>query len=211
MHRTLVVAALLGALLLSLGACAPRPAAQAGLAAGAPAPVHAVPTDGNQPTAVPATPRPAVPTPTPRAASEGPPQPGMPAAGFALEDLGGEEVSLADYAGRPVLVFFWATWCGYCRREIPDVVDLYAEMADDGLAVLAVDIMEPRDLVAEFAAEAGMEFPVLLDAEARVADRYYVRGVPTNVFIDREGTVVRVVPGAPEKEDLRSYLAELLD
>ena len=207
MHKTLPVAALLGALILSLGACSPRPAAPVGVgAAGAPAPVTAVPAEGAQP-----TPLPAVPTPTPRPAYDGPPQPGMPAADFTLEDLEGAEVSLADYAGRPVLVFFWATWCGYCRREIPDVVDLYAEMEEDGLAVLAVDIMEPRDLVAEFAAEAGMEFPVLLDAEARVADRYYVRGVPTNVFIDREGTVVRVVPGAPEKEDLRGYLAELLD
>lgn len=202
MHKVLIVSVLVGALMLTLGACAPRPA-EVGSVAGA------NPGAAQQPTVQPPTPRPTVATPTPRASYDGPPQPGQPAPDFALQNLAGEEISLADYAGQPVLVFFWATWCGYCRNEIATISAMFPELQEQGLVILSVDIMEDASVVADYAEEMGIEFPILLDADARLADRYYVRGVPTNVFIDREGVIARMFPGAPEPEQLREYVAEL--
>ena len=86
---------------------------------------------------------------------------------------------------------------------------MYPELQEQGLVILSVDIMEDASVVADYAEEMGIEFPILLDADARLADRYYVRGVPTNVFIDREGVIARMFPGAPEPEQLREYVAEL--
>jgi len=149
-------------------------------------------------------------TPSPVPAPAGPPVVGKPAPEWTLDSLAGESVSLSDYRGQAVVLNFWATWCGYCEMEIPHFVDLYAEAAEEGLVILAVDMMEERTDVRAYAEDMGMEFPILLDRQGAVADRYYVRGIPTTVFIDRDGIVRRIHAGALTDAQLRDYVSEIM-
>ena len=106
---------------------------------------------------------------------------------FTLRDTNGNAVTLSSFRGKsPVLLTFWATWCGYCREEIPRLVKL-KEKYGDRLAVLGIDIEEPADKVAAMAAKLKVNYPQLLDMDGEVAGAYGVVGVPTLVLIDREG------------------------
>lgn len=108
---------------------------------------------------------------------------------FSLPDLSGREVSLDAFReGRPVLVVFWATWCPACNAAIPDLEALW-EKGDAGgkFRVLAVDYMESREKVSAFARAKGIRYPVVLDADGRVAKSYGVVGIPTYILIDRGG------------------------
>jgi len=150
-------------------------------------------------------------TPSPVPAPAGPPVVGKPAPEWTLDSLAGESVSLSDYRGQAVVLNFWATWCGYCEMEIPHFVALYAEASEEGLVILAVDMMEERADVRAYAEDMGMEFPILLDSQGAVADRYYVRGIPTTVFIDRDGIVRRIHACALTDAQLRDYVSDIMD
>ena len=116
---------------------------------------------------------------------------------FELPRVAGGRVSLGDHAGQVVLLNFWATWCAPCRAELPALQALHAALAGDGLRVLAVSVdAGSAGAVARFAAERGVEFPVLHDPREEVAHRYGVVAYPTSVVIDRAGRVVFSAPGA---------------
>jgi peroxiredoxin/outer membrane lipoprotein-sorting protein len=125
---------------------------------------------------------------------------GQPAPEFALNDLQGKQVRLADYKGKIVVLNVFAHWCGPCRKEAPELEkDLWqAYKARDvvvlGVATWAQD--NPTKRAEEFAREFKLTFPVLVDAENKVAEMYRVRGVPTTFIIDREGVVREFVVGA---------------
>ena len=106
---------------------------------------------------------------------------------FTLQDLDGNSVSLSQFKGvRPVLVVFWATWCGYCMEEMPALIQLQKDMGDR-LEVLAINVQESAIRVAPVAKAKGMNFKVLLDTEGEVSAAYGVVGVPTLVLIDKDG------------------------
>lgn len=138
------------------------------------------------------------------------PQTGRPADDFTLEAIDGSDVTLSALRGKAVVVAFWATWCEYCREELPLIADLYAEAHDDGLEVLAVNLHDEPEQVVAFVAELGLPYPVLMDRRGEVANRYRVRGLPTTVFIDPEGAVQRVHLGTIEESTLRDYVNSLL-
>jgi thiol-disulfide isomerase/thioredoxin len=119
---------------------------------------------------------------------------------FTLETVDGRPVSLSDFKDKsPVLLMFWATWCPYCVGEMPQLMELRGRVRGNDLAILAIDLEEDRDRVAAYVEARGVNFPVLLDSDARVAGRYGVEGVPTFVLIDRQGKGVvadnRLSPG----------------
>ena len=134
---------------------------------------------------------------------------GAPAPDFTLEDLGGNPVRLADQQGQVVLVNFWATWCGPCRLEMPELQARYDALKDQGFTVLAVNLDEPREDAALFAQDLSLSFPVLLDPGATVNDLYRVRGYPTTYFIDRDGNVDALHVGILSAAQLDEYLAAL--
>jgi succinate dehydrogenase hydrophobic membrane anchor protein len=130
-----------------------------------------------------------------RVAPKPPPEPGavaispgaLLATGFA--DLEGRSQTLAAYAGRVVVLNFWATWCAPCREEMPEFVAAYDRYQDDGLVIVGVNAQETASQAAGFMDNFNMTFPVALDARGDVQQLYNVRGLPTTVFIDREGRV----------------------
>ena len=109
---------------------------------------------------------------------------------FSLKDLKGTEVKLSDSRGRAVLLVFSATWCPYCRREVPELKKLHDRFKDKGLDVIMVDVQESQKKVASFAAKYEIPYRVLLDEEGKVARQYQVRGIPDQVLIGKEGAII---------------------
>jgi thiol-disulfide isomerase/thioredoxin len=139
-----------------------------------------------------------------------PPHPGDIAPNFTLQGLNGAPVALNDLRGHPVMLNFWASWCPPCRAEMPDLVKASREYRDRGLVVLAVNFGEDQDTVQHYANVLGMDFPIVLDRESAVSNRYNLTGLPTSYFIDGEGTVRDLNSGPLTEKALRIKLDKLL-
>jgi len=139
-----------------------------------------------------------------------PPSPniGHPAPDFTLPALSGESLSLSDLRGRPVVLNFWATWCGPCRVEIP-ALEAASQAAGSQGVILGVNVQEDPERVMAFAAELGITYPIVLDASAEVARLYRVNGFPTTYFIDPQGVVAGVFHGPLNAPLLETRLMEL--
>lgn len=115
---------------------------------------------------------------------------------FTLTELSsGAQVSLSDYEGQAVLLFFWATWCPYCDNEIPHLQDIYEAYQAQGLVVLAINEGEAAAEVESYRARRGLTFPILLDAEFEVTRLYAANSIPQHVFIGRSGRIFSIVTG----------------
>jgi len=150
----------------------------------------------------------------PTAANALPPAPtkGHPAPEFTLATLDGEQISLSDLRGKPVIVNFWASWCGPCRLEMPDLQTTFTEQGD-ALTILGVNLTErdsDLDEVAAFINEFDLTFPIVLDTEGEVADLYQVRGQPASVFIDADGVISTVFYGMVNEQFIRDRIDELV-
>ena len=110
-----------------------------------------------------------------------------PAPDFTLRDLKGNQVSLSDFRGQPVVLNFWATWCMPCRVEIPYLEALYTKYKDQGLVVIGMNTETDYMKVKHFA-EPRMSYTVLLDGQTQ-AQAYDVSGIPCTYYIDREGLI----------------------
>jgi peroxiredoxin len=111
---------------------------------------------------------------------------------FTLQDLNQAAFCLKDYKDKqqPVILFFWTTWCPYCRDELRILKDQYAKISMDGWALFAVNVGESADKVDSFIKSYSLPFKVLLDKTRSVAKSFDVPGVPTYVFIDRKGQIL---------------------
>jgi len=112
---------------------------------------------------------------------------GESAVDFTLLDLDNKAISLSDFKGKPRILFFWTTWCPYCRGELKQLNALRVELAKSNTEVLAINIEEPAEKVRRFMENSPVYYKVLLDMDAAVSEDYGVRGVPTYIFIDKEG------------------------
>ena len=119
---------------------------------------------------------------------------GQPAPSFGLVDLEGEEIRLEDLRGQFVLVDFWATWCGPCRRSMP-VLEAFADSMGDRLTLLSVNLAESEESVRAYAEQHALKSRILLDPEGDVAVLYGVRSIPMQILIDPEGMVRDAVVG----------------
>lgn len=108
---------------------------------------------------------------------------------FVLRDIENRAVSLRDFRGKVVLVYFTTTWCPYCKRDIPRLKNLYASMRGKPFEILAVYVNESTSRVRAFAEKYELPYRVLVDTDAHVARLYGVRGVPMRVVVDKAGKV----------------------
>ncbi len=130
------------------------------------------------------------------------PRVGFLAPDFTLDRSDGKTVTLSDLQGQAVVLNFWATWCAPCRAEMPALERVYQAQRDDGLVILGVNQMEPKERVERFLAETGVTFPIALDPDAEVGRIYRVHAMPTTYFIDRQGVIRDVIIGGPLSEAL---------
>jgi cytochrome c biogenesis protein CcmG, thiol:disulfide interchange protein DsbE len=138
----------------------------------------------------------------------GMPQEGEPIPDFELSTLDGRKVRLADLRGSPVLINFWATWCGPCKQEMPLLVEQYNWNKGKGLRVLAIDTLanDNVDDMRAFAQKFNMTFDVLVDEQDAIAGGWEVMGLPTTFFVKPDGTVAKVHVGQLTADQLKEYM-----
>ena len=110
-------------------------------------------------------------------------------ADFTLTDLNGKSWTLKDLKGKVVMLNFWATWCPPCRKEMPDLENLYRQFEPQGLVILGISDDEPEK-VREFVQKQGTTYPVLLDPGSKVNELLHIQGIPKTFVYDREGKIV---------------------
>lgn len=108
---------------------------------------------------------------------------------FTLKSLSGENVRLKELTGQVVLVNFWASWCGPCRKEMPLLDELHSKYNDLGFTVLGINVEQQNQKAKDFITELNVSFPVLLDDENTVSKLFDVEAMPTTVIIDRNSTL----------------------
>ena len=111
---------------------------------------------------------------------------------FTVLDAQGKPVKLSDFYGKPVVLNFWATWCGYCKMEMPDFEKAYQANPDVVfLMVNATDgVYETVDTAKAYVASEGYTFNVYFDVQSQAVNAYGLTGYPTTVFINAQGDVV---------------------
>ena len=149
-------------------------------------------------------------TPGASSAPAGPARVGQPLADFTLTDSNGVPHKLSDYAGRPVLINAWATWCPPCRAEMPDLHAFYLEHQAEGFELLAINSGESAQTVASFIQQMGFTFPALVDSNKAVLDGLGIDGLPTSIFVGRDGVVKYIHVGGLSPAMIATQLAPLL-
>lgn len=115
--------------------------------------------------------------------------PNAPAPDFTLRQIDGPNLRLGEQRGRVVMVNFWATWCGPCRVELPQLARLHDKYRSSGFLLLGVNIDDDPNAARALAAKLGLKFPVLFDSEKKVVAAYDLNAMPATVLIDRDGKV----------------------
>jgi len=131
---------------------------------------------------------------------------------FKLQSLDGQSVSLNDFKGKPVLINFWASWCGPCVYEMPFLQQIYEEWSDRGLVLLAINVGESSSTIEKFMQEHNLSLSVLLDTKKIVAREYNIMAYPTTFFIDKDGVIQEKIMGAfRSKADIEKKLSKIID
>ncbi len=118
---------------------------------------------------------------------------------FDLVSMTGDQIILSKLEGKPVIVNFWATWCGPCREEFPALVRKYTQYKDKDLVIVGVNYQDDNSDggVKIFMENTLVNFPIVRDTGDRVGRMYKVNGLPTSIFIDRKGIIRDIVVGGP--------------
>lgn len=130
---------------------------------------------------------------------------------FSARDLDGTLQSLKQYQGKIVVLHFWATWCPYCRGEIPKLVKIHREMADQGVAVLTISIDDDLNKLSDFVKRAKLPYPVIVDRTTRplISERYAIPGIPVTFILARDGRIIARSVGASNIIDAVNQAIEL--
>lgn len=136
---------------------------------------------------------------------------GQPAPGFQTFAVDGAPVHFpAAYAGKPLVIRFWADWCRYCEGEMKAIESVYQRRRGQGLQVLAINAGQDTPTVAAFMKKIGVSYPALLDEQSKIARSYGVVGLPTTYFVDAGGIVRGKIVGEADEESFERQVVELL-
>ncbi len=133
---------------------------------------------------------------------------------FTLPTRGGKQVSLAQLRGQVVMINFWASWCGPCRKEMPLLEQMHQKYNRLGFTLVGVNVDENSADAEKFLSKVPVSFPVALGGQSDVQKKYGVQAMPSSFFVDRKGTVRYVHPGyrpgdeAKYQEQIRTLLKE---
>ncbi|HEY8939883.1 MAG TPA: TlpA disulfide reductase family protein [Cellvibrio sp.] len=135
-----------------------------------------------------------------------------PAPDFTLQSSTGENVRLAEQRGQVVMLNFWASWCGPCRKEMPLLDAMYQRYSSAGFVLYGVNVEEDNTDAKKLLKELGVTFPVLFDTESKASSLYNVDAMPTTVVIDKKGQVRFVNRGYKDGDEnkYRDQIRELI-
>lgn len=132
---------------------------------------------------------------------------------FSVTDENGNNVKLSDYYGKPVIVNFWATWCGPCRSEFPVMEKMYKKYGNE-VEFMIVNMTDGyRDTVESaksFVVDNGYTFPVYFDTKSEAVNAYSINAVPVTLFIDRDGYVTVKYTGAISENTMEKYIKQII-
>lgn len=140
------------------------------------------------------------------------------APGFTLETLSGETMTLADLKGKKVILNFWATWCGPCRKEMPHLQTYYEDYAKkDNVVIIAANTTyneygakdKRKENVQAFLDSLDVTFPVLLMPDDSIIKQYEVLTIPSTFMIDSEGRIQHHIVGPLDEKAIRDYVTQL--
>jgi peroxiredoxin len=127
---------------------------------------------------------------------------------FTVRDLDGNEISLADYSGSPVILRFFLTDCKFCRADTPIFNRYFSRYESQGLKIFYLDSLDiDRKILAAFRQELAIPFPVVLDTGGNVAKSYHVRAMPQTILLSSEHKIIAAILGGVSEEELNRALA----
>lgn len=134
---------------------------------------------------------------------------------FTVYDEDMNPVKLSDYEGTPVVLNFWATWCGYCKQEMPYFQEAVEKYSEDDVKILMVNMTdgksETKETAIEYMKNNNYTMNLVLDLDQEVASKYRVSGIPRTIFIDEEGNIKLDKVGVMDKETLNASIEELIN
>ena len=132
---------------------------------------------------------------------------------FTVYDVDGNAYKLSDFRGKPVILNFWASWCGPCKAEMPEFENAYVEYGDQ-IHFIIVDLVDGQSETVEsgsaYVTEMGYTFPVYFDTDMEAAFSYQVSAIPMSIFIDAQGIVVNSHVGMISADELQQNIDTLL-
>lgn len=135
---------------------------------------------------------------------------GRKAADFSWTDESGNKVTFAEFSkDNVVLINFWATWCGPCKRELPDLIALHNEYKGRNVKIIGISVDRDADvlgLVRNFAAEANLTYPIVIDNGELEKAFGGIRGIPTSFFVNKNGEIVKKMIGLQSRETFQAAL-----
>lgn len=150
-------------------------------------------------------------TKAPQPTTEVAPKVGALAPDFTLNTLEGEDFTLSENVGNPMLISFWATWCGYCRYQMPFLEEVHREKAGQGLLVVGIDYGEDKETVRRYVKGLDLTFIILLDEQLEVVRKYGAYAVPISFLVDRKGVIRFIKVGAfISKEEMQKALKMIM-
>ena len=129
---------------------------------------------------------------------------------FSWTDENGKTVLFSDFSrNNVVLINFWATWCGPCKRELPDLIALHEQYKDKDVRIIGISVDRDGDvlgLVRDFAAQSNLKYPIVIDNGELERVFGGIRGIPTTFFVNKNGEIVKKMIGLQSKETFQAAI-----